>query len=508
MALALRGIWVLNPTAPAPSSPPPNSVPVPHSHDSTRVLYAKRFACCETLCSALQAQPLPESDSEFAALFAARRHHLLLSSGAFALLPCPMTSSSPLSPLPPHAAPAFDLPLRYASPPVCFVCVHSVFIACVPVCSDVLCAIDGSVDDATARPLLAAAIWFLHTFSESIGRVDWTGSSSSDTQLSDFVPQLCAALPMGRPSAFCEGAAASACMAGKGFISQSTFSWRPVAPARAKNKLELKMRETVCARFYGRADKPDVVMCNGAITCLADVDGSPDVTLTITNTRALTHVRVHSCAQRPEISNGDLTLSFSPPIDRFVVARYNVDCSSLHDRLPFAVGYEVLKLPDGSAALSLSLQSTAASAAIPVSQLRALLPLQGWDGKSISCAKFSRPPPTGSSLQVHAGGQAVVLSLPAPSATLHKIAIHVEFGGGSQAYPAVDIPFIDGTATCALIQFAATRLISGIMFDSKNLICHPSMSLECAVDMSSISSRNSTGTSEFWVWNKYGSSPD
>jgi hypothetical protein len=168
----------------------------------------------------------------------------------------------------------------------------------------------------------------------------------------------------------------------------------------------------------------------------------------------------------------------------------------------------VLELPDGSAALSLSLQSTVASATAPVSQLRALLPLHGWVGKSISCAKFSRPPPAGSSLEVHAGGQAVVLSLPVPTATLYKISIHVEFGGGSQAYPAVDIPFIDGAATCALIQFAANRLISGIMLDSKKIICHPSMSLECVVDMSSISSRNSTGMSEFWVWNKYGPSPD
>ena len=76
------------------------------------------------------------------------------------------------------------------------------------------------------------------------------------------------------------------------------------------------------------------------------------------------------------------TLSFSPPMDRFVLARYTVDCSCLPDAgLPFTCEYEALAQPDGSAALCLSLQSTAAGAAGGAGlQLRAVLPLQGWGG--------------------------------------------------------------------------------------------------------------------------------
>jgi hypothetical protein len=342
-----------------------------------------------------------------------------------------------------------------------------------------------------------------------MGRVDWTGSAGrGDVHLSDFVAKLCAALPMGRPSAFCEGASAVACMASKGFIPQSSFSWRPVAPARSKKRLELKMREIICAHIYGRTDKPDVVTCGGIISCLADVDGSPDITLTITNARALAHVRVHACAQRPEVGNGVFTLSFSPPIDRFVLARYNVDCCSLPDSgLPFTAEYEVLALPDGSAVLSLSVQPAASSAAA-VSQLRALLPLQGWPGMGISCAKFLRPPLSGCSFEVHSGAQAIVLTLPAPCAAPCKVSIRVEFGGDSPAQPAVDMPFIQGTATCALLQFFTSRLISGLTFDVKHFSCHPSMSLECVADMCSTSNRNSSGFSQFLVWNKYGPSPD
>jgi hypothetical protein len=312
---------------------------------------------------------------------------------------------------------------------------------------------------------------------------------------------------MGRPSAFCEGASAVACLADKGFIPQSSFSWRPVAPARPKKRLELNMRENIDAHIYSRSDKPDVVTCSGIITCLADVEGSPDITLAIKNARALTHVRVHACAQRPEVSNGDFSLSFSPPIDRFILARYDVDCSSLPDGgLPFNAEYEVLALSDGSASLSLSLEFFASSAAA-VSQLRALLPLQGWAGKAISSAKFLRPPPSGSSLQVQSGAQALVLDLAAPYAASYKVGIRVEFGCDSHADAAVDMPFIQGTATCALLQFSSTRLMSGLTFDAKNFICHPSMSLECVVDICTTGNRNASGVSQFLVWNKFGASP-
>lgn len=497
MALAFRGVWVLS-----------SSFATSDSTD-VRVLYGKRFPCCETLCTVLQSQPLPESDSEIASLFAARRPQLLLSSGAFPLLQHSSCSSSPATPSLPQSA-LVSQPSHFRSPPVCFICAHSVFIVGVPVCSDVLCVRDGTVDDDSARPLLTAAIWFLHTFSESISRVDWTGTGNSgELHVADFVSKLCAALPMGRPSAFCEGTSAAACITGKGFTPQTSFSWRPVAPARSKKRLDLRIREIVCGHIYSRADKADVIACDGTITCLADIDGSPDITLTITNARALTQVRAHACAQRPEISNGDFTLSFSPPIDRFALARYTVDCSMLPDGgLPFHAEYEALALPDGSASLSLTIRSTPSCAAVPVGQLRALLPLQGWAGKAISSAKFSRHPPSGSFVDVHEGAQAVVLALPIPSSAPYQVSIRVDFGGDTQTVPAVDMPFIHHTATCAFIQFSSTGLMSGVMCDSKCFMCHPSMSLDCSLEMSSASGRNSLGISQFCVWNKYGPSPD
>jgi hypothetical protein len=496
MVLAFRGIWVMS-----------SSFTAAESSDA-RVLYAKRFACCETLCGALQAQPLPELDSEVADLFAARRHQLLMSSGAFALLQQPTRHSLP-SPVHPSSVDTPQPPPSFPSPPICFICAHSVFFAGVPVCPDVLCRSDGSIDDSSARPILVAAIWFLHTFSESLGRVDWTGASSGGgVHVADFVSKLCAALPMGRPSAFCEGISSDASMAGKGFVPQSSFSWRPVAPIRPKKRLELKIREFVCAHIYGRTDKPDVVACTGIITCLADVEGSPDITLFITNARALVHVRVHACAQRPEISSGDFTLSFSPPIDKFVLARYSVDCHLLREAaLPMSAEYEALALPDGSAALCFSIQSSTSSPGSAL-QLRVLLPLHGWSGAAISCAKFSRPPPTGCLLEVHPGAQALVLILPAVTALPLKISIRAEFGSNSQSYPAVAMPFIHNVSTCALIQFSTTRLISGLIVDCKRVMCHPSMSIDCEVDTGSASNRQASGASQLMVWNKYGSSPD
>jgi hypothetical protein len=497
MALAFRGIWVLSSSVAAQE--PANA----------HVIYAKRFACCETLCGALHAQPLPDLDSEVAGLFAARRHQLLMSSGAFALLQQPSYPSLPASPAEPPSAVVYQPLPTFLSPPICFICAHSVFIAGVPVCPDVKCGIDGSIDDVSVRPLLTATIWFLHTFSESLGRVDWSGDGSNGgLHVADFISKLCVALPMGRPSAFCEGASADASLSGKGFVPQSGFSWRPFAPIRAKKRLELKMREFVCAHIYGRADKADILQCSGIITCFADVEGSPDITLSITNAHALSNIRVHACAQRPEISCGDFTLSFSPPIDRFVLVRYSVDCLSLPEgALPFAAEYEALALPDGSAALSFSISVTALGASSAL-QLRVLLPLQGWSGEAVSSAKFSRPPPTNCSLEVHPGAQALVLIFPALSASLLKISIRVDFGSNSQSYPAVDMPFIQYLSTCALVQFSTTRLISGLVSDCKRVMCHPSMSLDCVADTSSASNRQASGVPQFFVWNKYGSSPD
>ncbi|BBN02949.1 AP-5 complex subunit mu-1 [Marchantia polymorpha subsp. ruderalis] len=100
-------------------------------------------------------------------------------------------------------------------------------------------------------------------------------------------------------------------------------AWKPYL-YRGKPKMLFTVHEVVTAALYDRDNVADVITLGGQILCRADLEGLPDITLPIhCPSSGQPHaVTFHPCAQVPEQGPDRLTVTFSPPLGNFVLARY------------------------------------------------------------------------------------------------------------------------------------------------------------------------------------------
>ncbi|KAI3979676.1 hypothetical protein MKX01_013771 [Papaver californicum] len=104
-------------------------------------------------------------------------------------------------------------------------------------------------------------------------------------------------------------------------------AWKPYL-YRGKQRILFTIHETVYAAMYDRDDIPDSISVSGQVNCRAELEGLPDVSLSL-NGLSTSHLEVlsfHPCAQISEHGVDKQAMMFSPPVGNFVLIRYQGFC--------------------------------------------------------------------------------------------------------------------------------------------------------------------------------------
>lgn len=104
-------------------------------------------------------------------------------------------------------------------------------------------------------------------------------------------------------------------------------AWKPYL-YKGKQRIIFTIHETVHAALYDRDDVQDSISISGQVNCRAELEGLPDVTLTMTGmeTAHIDALSYHPCTQIPEQGISKQTIIFSPPLGNFVLMRYHAIC--------------------------------------------------------------------------------------------------------------------------------------------------------------------------------------
>lgn len=98
-----------------------------------------------------------------------------------------------------------------------------------------------------------------------------------------------------------------------------------------KQRISIIIRENIESVQYDKPKVPDKWSCYGSIICSADVFGSPDINVQLSNLTNINHFAAHRCcSQYPQTlhPSNAFTLTFIPPPGAFVLCKYTV-CDEL-----------------------------------------------------------------------------------------------------------------------------------------------------------------------------------
>ncbi|CAM0949909.1 unnamed protein product [Alopecurus aequalis] len=110
---------------------------------------------------------------------------------------------------------------------------------------------------------------------------------------------------------------------------QKQPAWKPYL-YKGRQRTLFSSLETINAALYDRDDVSDFLSVSGQVTCRAELEGLPDVSLPLTGLKAA-RVEVssfHHCVQASEPSGDKQSLIFQPPIGNFVLMHYQAPCKS------------------------------------------------------------------------------------------------------------------------------------------------------------------------------------
>jgi hypothetical protein len=133
----------------------------------------------------------------------------------------------------------------------------------------------------------------------------------------------------------------------KGFADSETNvqkrpAWKPYILLNSKQKLRLHVREEVRAMQYGRVGIDDVWKLRGTITCDAQLNGVPRVSLPLNRASMLTDLIVDNCALPPAEIDSKLII-FTPPNRQIELCRYNFQLP-VSTKLPVFGTYRVTEV--------------------------------------------------------------------------------------------------------------------------------------------------------------------
>eukprot|EP00794_Sanderia_malayensis_P020051 gene20051-22018_t len=191
---------------------------------------------------------------------------------------------------------------------------------------------------------VAIAYSLLHNMADVIGPIQY-GMQVPEEKIQELCDYLLVCSPFGTPLEM-DPATVRGILASKDFIfvpKQKVPAWRPNT-FKGKQQMSISIQEQLKCIQYNKSNVPDVCEVFGTISCKADLEGSPEVSLDIlatneTNT-ALTNMISHYCVHQsdsliPAISSTeeDKTYSnacavrsfrFCPPGEIFTLCQYKL----------------------------------------------------------------------------------------------------------------------------------------------------------------------------------------
>uniref|UniRef100_A0ACD5XSB5 Uncharacterized protein n=1 Tax=Avena sativa TaxID=4498 RepID=A0ACD5XSB5_AVESA len=110
---------------------------------------------------------------------------------------------------------------------------------------------------------------------------------------------------------------------------QKQPAWKPYL-YKGRQRTLFSSLETINAALYDRDDVPDFLSVSGQVTCRAELEGLPDVSLPLTGLKAarVEVLSFHHCVQASEPSGDKQSLIFQPPIGNFVLMHYQAPCNN------------------------------------------------------------------------------------------------------------------------------------------------------------------------------------
>ncbi|KAJ1265552.1 hypothetical protein BS78_08G084500 [Paspalum vaginatum] len=109
---------------------------------------------------------------------------------------------------------------------------------------------------------------------------------------------------------------------------QKQPAWKPYL-YKGRQRILFSSLETINAALYDRDDVSDFLSVSGQVTCRAELEGLPDVSLSLAGLKTA-HVEVssfHHCVQASEPTDNKQTLVFQPPLGNFVLMHYQAPCN-------------------------------------------------------------------------------------------------------------------------------------------------------------------------------------
>uniref|UniRef100_A0A0D9XZW9 MHD domain-containing protein n=1 Tax=Leersia perrieri TaxID=77586 RepID=A0A0D9XZW9_9ORYZ len=109
---------------------------------------------------------------------------------------------------------------------------------------------------------------------------------------------------------------------------QKQPAWKPNL-YKGRQRTLFSSLETLNAALYDRDDVQDFLSVSGQVTCRAELEGLPDVSLPLSGLKAA-RVEVssfHHCVQASEPINDKQNLIFQPPLGNFVLMHYQASCN-------------------------------------------------------------------------------------------------------------------------------------------------------------------------------------
>eukprot|EP00050_Salpingoeca_kvevrii_P015836 m.50443 g.50443 ORF g.50443 m.50443 type:complete len:483 (-) comp6544_c0_seq1:28-1476(-) len=178
-------------------------------------------------------------------------------------------------------------------------------------------------------PGVTAACAFLEKLTGVVSS-EILAAKADGSYIGDLQKHLMAACPLGAIS----GTDPTTC----GFIwgkyptklpqNAQAVAWK--APIhKGQQMVQIAAREYVHGEQYDHADTPDTVAIEGTLRCRADLDGTPEVTLTAETKQRIYDLTSHPCVQSLDLLSDrkQVKLRFLPPADAISLCHYKIDSS-------------------------------------------------------------------------------------------------------------------------------------------------------------------------------------